>query len=545
MAKRLPAWLAAAIAITVLAWLPFLFESMGSDLALIIPYLPSSIRCPYLPIDRGQTRSKHTWKYPPDTWQAVTVIQMREQHVAAQRATLKQLAAQAQPVLLRGLPSVQAWPALSKWSSWQHLSEGLGASLSNVLHCSTLQRAFVYHDLTRPLHARQPNVQWNAPATQEASVNTQQFLWEVFAQELAGSPSHAPAPPPHSPLPNSSSPNYVGPPDWYFSASLDTFPFLLSDVSPWKALVSPLLPTGYDSGFVRTNLWIAAENVSARCHYDADHNLFVQVLGQKRMLLFPPQAWPGLSVFPHTHPVARHSRLDFRLSSSSAFDALGPFLSLGREVFLSPGDALFLPAFWWHFVETRSASISVNFYVPSTEKQVFQRLLSMVAKHAEPASPEHLFLFTELVLRRVRHLQNDTDTLLSQQVFPNCELKPESPASECLVGCLLARFDGADPFLQRTAQHSLPNRFCQELSGQDPGSIPEPLLQLAFQVAEELVGMISAGEALAAQRINGLALLMLADLVEEIAASLLVLEGLRTAHLPELLRQCFFHHHKL
>ena len=41
------------------------------------------------------------------------------------------------------------------------------------------------------------------------------------------------------------------------------------------------------------------------------------------------------------------------------------------EAVLEPGDVLFIPIFWYHYVETRSTSISVNYFV-STPMELVQ-----------------------------------------------------------------------------------------------------------------------------------------------------------------------------
>ena len=96
------------------------------------------------------------------------------------------------------------------------------------------------------------------------------------------------------------------------------------------------------------------------------NNVFMQLHGTKTFHLFPPTAAAALKVFPDAHPRARKSqlRLDFRgggggggggggvggSEEGAALDHPGH-----QVVTLKPGDALFIPAFWFHHVEAHAA----------------------------------------------------------------------------------------------------------------------------------------------------------------------------------------------
>lgn len=40
--------------------------------------------------------------------------------------------------------------------------------------------------------------------------------------------------------------------------------------------------------------WMASAGATARMHFDSSHNIFVQVVGHKRMLLVSPEQWDEL-----------------------------------------------------------------------------------------------------------------------------------------------------------------------------------------------------------------------------------------------------------
>ena len=148
-----------------------------------------------------------------------------------------------------------------------------------------------------------------------------------------------------------------------------------------RSLAGPLLAEtgGY-------NLWLASSGVSssssssfAEPHYDLERNLILQLHGNKTYLVAPPSeyfattssstasssssssssssqwSWPPLH--PSSHPRWRHLRMDMEGSDgdSSDFFHEPPFLPTSSSssssfaaAHLGPGDALFLPPFFFH-----------------------------------------------------------------------------------------------------------------------------------------------------------------------------------------------------
>lgn len=90
-------------------------------------------------------------------------------------------------------------------------------------------------------------------------------------------------------------------------------------------------------------------------HYDVQANIYCQVSGSKRMLLFPPSDVVNLSFAPGSSS-----------SSTDVFSCLdSPALRGTRpwEANLSAGDVLFLPPLWLHTATpTSHASIAVNVF---------------------------------------------------------------------------------------------------------------------------------------------------------------------------------------
>ena len=107
---------------------------------------------------------------------------------------------------------------------------------------------------------------------------------------------------------------------------------------------------------VEQNAWAGVPGISSPLHYDAAHNVYLNLMGHKRFLLLPPEATPLLYPFPRLHPSTRQSQLDLRRLPRARFPrfhaALRPTAApprlRAREVVLAPGDTLYIPPYTWH-----------------------------------------------------------------------------------------------------------------------------------------------------------------------------------------------------
>jgi hypothetical protein len=108
------------------------------------------------------------------------------------------------------------------------------------------------------------------------------------------------------------------------------------------------------------HFWFGSANNVTPLHYDAVCNLFRQVYGRKRFLLYSPTFFDEMYPPPAGGPFAHVSPVDAErpdLTRHPRFAGVKP-----HEVVLDPGDTLFLPPFWWHCVRSLDISISVNFW---------------------------------------------------------------------------------------------------------------------------------------------------------------------------------------
>uniref|UniRef100_A0A060TCP5 ARAD1D40260p n=1 Tax=Blastobotrys adeninivorans TaxID=409370 RepID=A0A060TCP5_BLAAD len=108
------------------------------------------------------------------------------------------------------------------------------------------------------------------------------------------------------------------------------------------------------------NGWFGPEGTETPLHYDNCDNVFVQVVGYKYIRLYDPEcnAYPDMAL-KNTSLVDVSRPLDHEyLSKFPQF----PWEQY-KEVVLGPGDALFIPKTWWHYVRSQTISISLSFWL--------------------------------------------------------------------------------------------------------------------------------------------------------------------------------------
>jgi Cupin-like domain len=141
----------------------------------------------------------------------------------------------------------------------------------------------------------------------------------------------------------------------------DEFPELL------KSLVIPE-PIRDMRGLVM-NLWFG-RGTETPLHYDEYNNLFSQVYGTKRFILFSVQDSEWLYPFSHRAYMPHISHVDAFKPDVGRFPEF--FRATPIEVVLQPGEMLYLPSFWWHQVRSVGVSISVNMWWPPRSAQLVE-----------------------------------------------------------------------------------------------------------------------------------------------------------------------------
>ncbi|XP_038133674.1 HSPB1-associated protein 1 homolog [Cyprinodon tularosa] len=150
----------------------------------------------------------------------------------------------------------------------------------------------------------------------------------------------------------------------YISLLFKEQPFMFEDVK-WSEF-------GFEGrNGKESTLWIGTEGANTPCHLDTyGCNLVLQVQGRKRWHLFPPEDTAKL------YP----TRIPFEESSIfSQVDVLHPDLSKfpwfkgarAHIITLEPGQVLYVPRHWWHYVESIDPiTVSVNSWIELEEDDV-------------------------------------------------------------------------------------------------------------------------------------------------------------------------------
>jgi hypothetical protein len=142
-------------------------------------------------------------------------------------------------------------------------------------------------------------------------------------------------------------------------------------------------------------------------HYDEQQNLLAQLCGRKRVVLWAASDARSLFPFPLRHAHDRQSRLDLDGEGGVGADDVrfGRFAAAPAfEALLEPGDALFIPQYWWHRVENLDdGCVSVNFWFVDSEPKPMQvRRARARAYRAAPSARCAARVADRCVVRRTR-----------------------------------------------------------------------------------------------------------------------------------------------
>ena len=115
---------------------------------------------------------------------------------------------------------------------------------------------------------------------------------------------------------------------------------------------------------VRPRLWLG-NSITTPAHVDETHNIACVVSGRRRFTLFPPEQIANLYIGPVDFtptgaPIALPSLTE---PDFEHFPRLRVALQQAQVAELEPGDALYIPALWWHQVESLSScNVLVNYW---------------------------------------------------------------------------------------------------------------------------------------------------------------------------------------
>ena len=126
----------------------------------------------------------------------------------------------------------------------------------------------------------------------------------------------------------------------------------------------PLLPAD-----IGPKLWLGG-GVKTQTHNDRDHNLACVIAGRRRFTLFPPDQVANLYIGPPGNPPPL-SLVDPENPDFNRFPRFREALAAARVALLEPGDAIFIPKYWWHHVASLDPyNAMVNYWWGDTAKGI-------------------------------------------------------------------------------------------------------------------------------------------------------------------------------
>jgi cupin-like protein len=103
-------------------------------------------------------------------------------------------------------------------------------------------------------------------------------------------------------------------------------------------------------------LFAGGQDAYVDIHYDLDHShvFLTQMTGRKRVILYSSEHSREL----YQHPFTVSCNVDFRNPDLRRYPKIRDIQ--GYECILEPGDTIFIPSCWWHFIEYKTAGISLT-----------------------------------------------------------------------------------------------------------------------------------------------------------------------------------------
>jgi len=112
------------------------------------------------------------------------------------------------------------------------------------------------------------------------------------------------------------------------------------------------------------SIWIG-NRTRIPAHQDVPDNLACVVAGRRRVTLFPPQQLSNLYIGPLDFTPAGQaiSLVDFDAPDFDRFPKFAEALKHAQVAELGPGDAVFIPSMWWHYVQAlEDFNVLVNYW---------------------------------------------------------------------------------------------------------------------------------------------------------------------------------------
>jgi HSPB1-associated protein 1 len=121
-------------------------------------------------------------------------------------------------------------------------------------------------------------------------------------------------------------------------------------------------------------IWIGSRGAHTPCHIDTyGCNLVAQIYGRKQWILSPPETNLQPTRIPYEES-SIYSKLNFFSPNLEDFKGVKSC----RKIILEPGDVLFVPHKWWHYVENLDTAVSINTWLPTVTTLQFKILFTFM-----------------------------------------------------------------------------------------------------------------------------------------------------------------------
>lgn len=121
---------------------------------------------------------------------------------------------------------------------------------------------------------------------------------------------------------------------------------------------------GFMPSDIMPRIWIGNQ-LRVQTHYDLSNNIAIVVAGKRRFTLFPPEQLVNLYVGPFEFTLAGPpiSMVSLENPDLERYPRFAEALEAAVVAELEPGDALYIPYFWWHHVRSlASFNVLVNYW---------------------------------------------------------------------------------------------------------------------------------------------------------------------------------------
>jgi hypothetical protein len=106
------------------------------------------------------------------------------------------------------------------------------------------------------------------------------------------------------------------------------------------------------------NCRFGMKGVIAANHFDGSRNSIAVLGGSRRYVLAHPAQCDKMALYPMGHPSGRHSAVDWSEPDLEAFPEFAQ--AKANEVILQPGQVLYLPTDWFHFIVSLELTFQCN-----------------------------------------------------------------------------------------------------------------------------------------------------------------------------------------